>query len=75
MRLSAQREVKEMGGSFKCPGCGETTWGALKHCPKCRESLDRQCSECGKTWRYVYEDDYRFCPSCGARVEWARMGR
>ena len=75
MRLSAEREVKVMVGSFKCPGCGETTWGALKHCPKCGEPLDRQCPGCGKAWRYFYEDDYRFCSSCGARVEWARMGR
>jgi len=64
-----------MVGSFKCPGCGETTWGALKHCPKCGEPLTRQCPECGGTWRYIYEDDYKFCPSCGARVEPARLGR
>ncbi|MBI4240407.1 MAG: zinc ribbon domain-containing protein [Candidatus Rokubacteria bacterium] len=59
-------------GAFKCPGCGETTWGALKYCPKCGEPLTRQCPECGGTWRYIYEDDYTFCPGCGARVERAR---
>ena len=61
-----------MVGAFKCPGCGETTWGALKYCPKCGEPLTRQCPECGGTWRYIYEDDYTFCPGCGARVERAR---
>ncbi len=64
-----------MVGVFKCPGCGETTWGALKHCPKCGEPLTRQCPECGGTWRYIYEDDYRFCPACGARVEKTGLGR
>ena len=64
-----------MVGAFRCPGCGETTWGALKHCPKCGEPLTRQCPECGGTWRYIYEDDYKFCPACGARVEPVRLGR
>jgi predicted RNA-binding Zn-ribbon protein involved in translation (DUF1610 family) len=58
-----------MAGSFKCPACGETTWGALLHCPKCGEPLNRKCPGCGGTWRYIYADNYQFCPSCGTRVE------
>jgi predicted RNA-binding Zn-ribbon protein involved in translation (DUF1610 family) len=64
-----------MGGSFKCPGCGETTWGALDCCPKCGETLNRKCSGCGETWRYIYAGDYRYCPSCGTRVEPAKLAR
>ena len=64
-----------MGGSFKCPGCGETTWGALDCCPKCGEPLTRKCSGCGETWRYIYAGDYRYCPSCGTRVEPAKLAR
>jgi len=56
-------------GAFKCPGCGATTWGALRHCPKCGELLIRQCPGCGATWRYIYDGHYAFCPACGARVE------
>lgn len=55
-------------GPFKCPGCGATTWGDLKYCPKCGEPLIRTCPECGGTWRYIFDDDYRYCPSCGAKV-------
>lgn len=55
-------------GSFQCPGCGETTWGALRHCPKCGEGLTRKCPTCGVTWRYIYDKDYRYCPSCGSSV-------
>ena len=57
---------------FKCPGCGATTWGALKYCPKCGEGLTRECPQCGGTWRYTYGEDYKFCPRCGAMA--ARPG-
>jgi rRNA maturation endonuclease Nob1 len=53
-------------GPFKCPKCKKTSWGDLKHCPNCGESLMIECS-CGASWRYIY--DYKFCPSCGAKVE------
>lgn len=68
------QEGGAMGGSFKCPGCGETTWGALHHCPKCGAPLTRKCPACGGTWRYIHADAYRFCPSCGTRVEPATVG-
>jgi len=55
-----------MEGAFKCPKCGAATWGALKHCPKCGEALDRHCPDCGETWRYIYDGDYQYCPACGA---------
>ncbi|MFN3476577.1 MAG: double zinc ribbon domain-containing protein [Candidatus Methylomirabilales bacterium] len=55
-------------GAFKCPGCGTTTLGNLKCCPKCGEPLTRTCPDCGGTWRYIYDDDYQYCPSCGAHV-------
>jgi DNA-directed RNA polymerase subunit RPC12/RpoP len=64
-----------MGGAFKCPGCGETTWGALDCCPKCGESIFRKCSACGRTWRYIYRDEYQFCPTCGTRVEPVKLER
>ena len=54
---------------FKCPTCGETIWGALAYCPKCGEPLNRKCPGCGGTWRYIYTDDYEFCPSYGTRVK------
>lgn len=53
-------------GPFRCPKCGSVTWGQLQHCPECGESLTVECSECGGTWRYIY--DYTYCPSCGAKV-------
>ena len=52
--------------SFKCPKCGTTTWGFLKFCPECGESLNRECPKCGATWRYFYE--YPYCPECGAKT-------
>lgn len=57
-----------MEGAFKCPECGATTWGALKHCPKCGAALTRRCPDCGGTWRYIYDQDYQYCPACGARA-------
>jgi len=55
-----------MSGAFKCPKCGTTTWGHLKHCPNCGEALTMVCLECGHEWRYMYE--YKCCPSCGAKT-------
>jgi len=52
-----------MSEAFKCPKCGATTWGYLKHCPNYGESLTIVCSECGYEWRYMYE--YK---SCGAKT-------
>ena len=56
----------EAKGSFRCPRCGAPTWGELSFCQQCGEPLDRQCPECGATWRYMYE--YPYCPSCGAKT-------
>ena len=52
---------------FRCPKCKEATWGGLKYCPHCGESLIISCSGCEASWRYLYE--YKFCPSCGIKVE------
>ena len=58
----------EIGQSetFRCPTCGETTWGNLKFCPGCGESLSKECPKCGVTWRYFY--NYTYCPECGAKT-------
>jgi len=53
-------------GAFRCPRCGVTTWGDLKNCPDCGESLTIECPECKGTWRFIY--NYRYCPSCGTKV-------
>ncbi len=52
---------------FKCPKCGMVTWGYLKHCINCGEALTIICAKCGCSWRYVH--NYKYCPSCGTRVE------
>lgn len=52
--------------AFKCPKCGTTTWGDMKHCPNCGAALYIVCPVCKATWRYIYR--YKFCPSCGVRV-------
>ena len=57
-----------MSGSFKCPKCGTTTWGQLKCCPQCGQSLNIACPECGKSWRYMYAGEYKCCPDCGAKM-------
>jgi len=57
-----------MSGTFKCPKCGMTTWGNLKHCSNCGQSLNVECSECGWSCRYMYADDYKYCPKCGAKM-------
>jgi len=54
------------GEAFKCPRCGTTTWGNLKHCANCGQSLTIVCPECGASWRYMYE--YKHCPYCGAKI-------
>jgi len=57
-----------MSGSFKCPKCGTTTWGNLKYCSNCGQSLNITCSECGWSCRYIFADDYKCCPNCGAKM-------
>jgi predicted amidophosphoribosyltransferase len=57
-----------MSGSFKCPKCGATTWGQLKCCPQCGQSLNITCPDCGKSWRYIYAGEYKCCPNCGAKM-------
>jgi len=56
----------EAKGPFRCPRCGISTWGALGNCPQCGQPLNIECPECGGRWRYIY--DYKYCPSCGAKV-------
>ena len=53
-------------GPFRCPRCGAATWGELGNCPQCGQPLNIECPECGGRWRYIY--DYKYCPSCGAKV-------
>jgi len=55
-----------MSGAFKCPTCGTTTWGNLKHCANCGQPLTIVCPECGYSWRYMYE--YKHCPYCGIKT-------
>ena len=57
-----------MEGTFKCPGCKATTWGNLKYCANCGQSLNIICSECGWNCRYIHADTYNHCPSCGAKM-------
>lgn len=57
-----------MSGTFKCPKCGVTTWGDLKHCSNCGQSLNITCSECGWSCRYIFADNYKCCPNCGAKM-------
>ncbi len=55
--------------AFKCPGCSATTWGNLKFCPQCGESLDITCDGCGYTLRYIVAADLNFCPKCGGKMK------
>lgn len=57
-----------MSGAFKCTHCGNTTSGNLKYCSNCGQSLDITCPECGWSCRYIYADDYKFCPNCGTKM-------
>ncbi len=58
-----------MPEAFKCPSCNTATWGDLKFCPKCGESLDIKCAECGYSLRYVMATDMNFCPKCGKKMK------
>jgi len=67
--IAIKEEVGEdMSGTFKCPKCGTTTWGNLKYCSNCGQSLNIACPECGWSCRYMYADDYKCCPNCGAKM-------
>jgi rRNA maturation endonuclease Nob1 len=55
--------------AFKCPSCSTTTWGNLKFCPKCGESLDIICDGCGYTLRYMMAAEVNFCPKCGGKMK------
>jgi len=57
-----------MSGTFKCPKCGITTWGNLKYCSNCGQSLNIKCPECGWGCRYMYAADYKCCPDCGTKM-------
>jgi len=65
MKMAEQQEKKL--GPFRCPKCGTPTSGHLKFCSECGEPLDKECPECGATWRHMYS--YTFCPSCGAKTK------
>ena len=52
---------------FKCPKCKIVTWGNLKYCIDCGQALTIICAKCGCSWRYIY--NYKYCPSCGTKVE------
>ena len=53
--------------AFNCPGCGKTTGGNEKFCIECGHPLNTVCTECGETWRFMF--DYNFCPACGQKVK------
>ncbi len=61
-----------MNGAFKCPKCGATTWGDLKHCANCGQPLTIVCPGCAYSWRYMYE--YKYCPYCGKDLRVKRGG-
>jgi rRNA maturation endonuclease Nob1 len=54
--------------AFKCPGCDTSTWGNLKFCPKCGESLVVTCDGCGYSVRYMMATELSFCPKCGGKM-------
>lgn len=27
------------------------------------------CSECGNTWDFIYIHDFKYCPSCGVKMD------
>jgi len=62
--------MTEGTGPFKCPRCGETTWGALDYCQECGQYLYKESPKCGNQWRYMFERT--FCPNCGTKVEQAK---
>jgi len=57
-----------MPEAFKCPNCSTSTWGDLKFCPKCGESLNITCDGCGYTLRYIMAAAMNFCPKCGGKM-------
>ena len=63
------------GQAFKCPKCGTTTWGNLKHCANCGQALNIVCPECGGSWRYIYARDYKCCPNCGAKMQQEKLSK
>lgn len=64
-RVKEKEGPKE--GPFRCPRCGAVTWGQLQYCKECGMYLNIECTGCDAYWRYYY--DYKYCPSCGTKVE------
>lgn len=58
---------REGGGPMRCPKCGAVTWGWLKYCLECGQTLSVVCPGCGGEWRYFYY--YPYCPSCGSKTD------
>ncbi|MCF7888875.1 MAG: zinc ribbon domain-containing protein [Victivallales bacterium] len=58
--------------AFKCPNCGISTWGNLKYCPECGQSLEKKCIDCGYSVRHMYGDKYKFCPKCGEKMDYLK---
>jgi len=60
-------ERARTSGAFRCPKCGTVTSRGKSFCVECGEALDIECTECEKTWRYMF--NYVFCPSCGTKLK------
>ncbi|MDI6815187.1 MAG: hypothetical protein QMC90_03825 [Dehalococcoidales bacterium] len=58
---------RDIRGPMRCPRCGAVTWGWLKYCLECGQSLNISCPSCGGGWRYFYY--YPYCPQCGAKTD------
>ena len=58
-RISTERAAE-------CDRCGENLDEAWSYCPYCGLTLDRTCSNCGRS---IERSDWRVCPYCEAELE------
>ncbi len=61
----AKKEEK-IKSPFLCPKCHAVFSGKDTFCPGCGKSLNRECPNCGYTWRFYQK--YYFCPTCHAEL-------
>lgn len=60
------RSEKKIESPFLCPKCHTVFSGKDTFCPNCGQPLNRECPDCGYTWRFYQK--YYFCPSCHAEL-------